>query len=212
MWKTSVSTDYRSIAILLENKTKLNTTKNILLTWYEKLKELSGVWVDEKILILVSKRAILNLSYELQSLAGTSVGEKSQEEGVHFLLFLNEIKLPGYSSEGKTQHVYEWTCLLMTILGPEFLALKKQCLEFSISGKREKRYYLKIKTNSVILLSSKVVQILCSSEAPLFRSKSKSQRCSKSAMSDRIIEWLGSKGTWRSSSSKPLAMGRDISH
>jgi len=35
---------------------------------------------------------------------------------------------------------------------------------------REKKYYLKIQTN-LILLSAKVVQILHSSEAALFRSK-----------------------------------------
>jgi len=70
--------------------------------------------------------------YELQSLAGTSVEQKMPP-------LLEEVKILGFPTGVKIQHMYEWTCLLVTSLVPGFTALKNQWLGFSISGKRFKK-------------------------------------------------------------------------
>lgn len=65
---------------------------------------------------------------------------------------------------------------------------------------REKKYYLTIQTNS-ILLSTKMVQILCSSEAALFRSRIQRDL-------NRLEEWTNRKVLKFNNKCRVLHLGR----
>lgn len=144
------------------------------------------MWIDGKVLIPVSKTPefiICITEFDWYIWRGRKPGGMC----LLFSLF-DDKKIPVYSSEKKpAQHVYEWTCLPKIILAPGFLALKNQWVGFSISGKSEKRYYLKVQTN-LVLLSTKVVQIMCSSKEALFRSKANA----KIALNE---QWMSHEGT-----------------
>lgn len=128
-WMTSHSSDHRCTAIHLE--------KNLIVD----LK-----WNTEGLFWCVSWWKGLNTSVQKGTLeliiwitesGRYSCGGKKTGGRCSLSSLLDEMKLPGYSSEEKTQHVYEWTCLPMTSPAPGFLALKNQWVGFSYQ-EREK--------------------------------------------------------------------------
>lgn len=156
-WMTSHSSDHRPTVIHLEKKPfvdlKWNTEELFCsVSWWKDLD--SGL-----------QKGTPEFIIWITEFGWYTWRERSQEEGVRFFLFWmrwNSLDM----SEGKTQHAYEWTCLTMTTWLWDFSHWKVHEWDLAYQ-EREKKYYLKIQTNST-LLSKKMVQILCFSEAVLF--------------------------------------------